>query len=118
MLKVYNAECALPIKKVTKLSTLCEKFNHRESTKDCLSEVHKLLTFYMSVPLSSATAERSFSVLRRLKLWLKSTMSENSLNNRMFAAIHKGRIDVVQSENIAEEFVTSNEQRRRYFGKF
>ena len=118
VLKLNNAECALPMKKVTKLSTLCEIFNHRESTKDCLSEVHKLLTFYMSVPLSSATAERSFSIMHRLKSWLRSSMSENSLNHRMFAVIHKGRIDVVQSENIAKEFVTSNEQRRRYFGKF
>ena len=118
VLKLYNAECVLPIKKVTKLSTLCEIFNHRESTKECLSEVHKVLTFYMSVPLSSATAERSFSVMRRIKSWLRSTMSENSLNHRMFAAIHKGRIDAVQSENIAKEFVTSNEQRWCYFGKF
>ena len=43
----------LAIKKVTKLSTLCEIFNHGESTKDCLSEVHKLLTFYVAIPLSS-----------------------------------------------------------------
>ena len=42
MLKLYNAECVLPIKKVTKLSTLCEIFNHRESTKECLSEVHSV----------------------------------------------------------------------------
>ena len=88
VLKLYNAECVLPIKKVTKLSTLCEIFNHRKSTKECLSEVHKVLTFYMSIPISSATAERSFSVMRRIKSWLRSTMSENSLNNRMFAAIH------------------------------
>jgi hypothetical protein len=45
-------------------------------------------------------------------------MSENSLNNRMFAAIHKGRIDAVHSKSIAKVFVTLNEQRRRYFGKF
>ena len=91
MLKLYNAECVLPIKKVTKLSTLCEILNHRESTKECLSEVHKVLTFYMSVPISSATAERSFSVMRRIKSWSRSTMSENSLNSKMFATIHKDR---------------------------
>ena len=118
MLKLYNAECVLPIKKVTKLSTLCEIFNHRESTKECLSEVHKVLTFYMSVPISSATAERSFSVMRRIKSWLRSTMSENSLNNKMFATIHKDRIDAVDSERVATVFVASSKQRRRYFGQF
>ncbi len=109
MLKLYNAECVLPIK-VTKLSTLCEIFNHRKSTKECLSEVHKVLTFYMSIP--------SFSVMRRIKSWHRSTMSENSLNNRMFTAIHKERIDTVHSKSTAKVFGTSNEQRRRYFGKF
>ena len=118
MLKLYNAECVLPIKKVTKLSTLCEIFNHTESTKECLSEVHKVLIFYMSVPISSATAERSSSVMRRIKSWLRSTMSENSLNNKMFATIHKDRIDAVDSERVAKVFVASSEQRRRYFGKF
>ena len=41
MLKLYNAECVLPIKKVTKLSTLCEIFNHRESTKQCILKCTK-----------------------------------------------------------------------------
>ncbi|XP_028414610.1 zinc finger MYM-type protein 1-like [Dendronephthya gigantea] len=117
VLKLYNAEHALPIKTVTTLSTLCEILNSRKSIKECLSEVHKLLTFYMSVPISSATAERTFSTMRRIKSWLRSTMSENTLNNRMFAAIHKGRIDEINSENIAKEFIVANEQRRRYFGK-
>ena len=35
--------CILHAKKVTKFSTLCEIFNHRESPKDCLPEVHDVL---------------------------------------------------------------------------
>ena len=56
--------------------------------------------------------------MRRIKSWLRSTMSENSLNNKMFATIYKDRIDAVDSERVAKVFVASSEQRRRYFGKF
>ena len=44
--------------------------------------------------------------MRRIKAWLRSSISENSLNHRMFATVHKGRIDAEQSKNIAEEFAT------------
>ena len=53
--------------------------------------------------------------MRRIKSWLISTMSENSLNNEVFDTIHKHRIDAVGSESVAKVFVASNEQRQRYF---
>ena len=44
-------------------------------------------------------------------------MSENGLNSKMFAAIHKERIDKVCTDSIAKAFVTVNEERRSYFGR-
>lgn len=38
-----------------------------------LSEVDKLLNIYFTFPVTSATAERSFSSLRRIKTYLRST---------------------------------------------
>lgn len=102
VLKLYNTERSLPIKKVTTLLTLCKIFKERKSIKQCLPEVQKVLTFYMSVPISSTTAERIFSVMHRIKSWLRSTMSANSLNSRMFAAIQKERIHEVGTESIAK----------------
>lgn len=117
-IKLYNRESEIPLRKVTKVSTICDVLNKKQSSKESLPEIDKLLCLYNSVPLVSATAERSFSVMRRIKSWLRSTMSANSLNNRMFSTIHKNRIDDVCTFKIAKDFVQASEQRRKYFGRF
>jgi len=40
--------------------------------KDCFPIVHNLLIILLSLPVSVATAERSFSTLRRVKTWIRS----------------------------------------------
>ena len=93
--------------------------NMRPSFKRCNEEIHKLLLLYATMPLSSATAERTFSVMRRLKTWLRSTMADNQLNNRMFAAIHRERMKNINVKKVASDFVKSGDLSRRlfYFGK-
>jgi len=84
-IKLYNRKSRTPITNATKVSTLCEVMNSVSDSKDCLPQIHKLLKLYMSVPLGSATAERTFSAMRRVKSWLRSAMSSNTLNNRLFS---------------------------------
>ncbi len=43
-------------------------------------QVETLVRLLMVVPISSVEAERSFSGLRRLKTWLRSTMTQKRLN--------------------------------------
>ena len=43
-------------------------------------QVETLVRLLMVVPISSAEAERRFSGLRRLKTWLRSTMTQKRLN--------------------------------------
>ena len=55
-------------------------------TRSEYSEVEKLVCLLLVCPASSAEAERSFSALRRLKTWLRSTMTQTRLNS--VAACH------------------------------
>ena len=68
--------------------------------------------------MSSASAERTFSVMRRIKTYLRTTMSSNSLNNCMFTNIHKEMIDELNAEKLAEKFIDKNDERRRFFGSY
>ena len=115
--KLYNQESSIPIKELTMMSSLCDILNSKQSYKTCLPNIHKLLLLYTTAPLSSATAERSFSTMRRLKTWLRASMTANTLTNRMFATIHKERLDAVDTETIAREFILKVPQRIEYFGK-
>ena len=83
-----------------------------------LSEVNKLLQLYLTFPVTTATAERSFSALRRLKTFLRSTMTECRLNNLFLLYVHKSMTDALDSSHIAKDFVSVNSRRINYFGKF
>ena len=57
--------------------------------KTLLGEVHKLLRLYLKLPVASATSKRTFSALRRLKNYLRSTMKQDRLNNCLLMHCHE-----------------------------
>ncbi len=109
---------ALPlVKRVTTIRTVCTAMlsgTHR-STFD---EVHKLLRLYLTVPITSATSERAFSTLKRLLTYLRSSMTEQRLNNCALLHIHKEILDEMDLQPIAAAFSSANNERLRYFGSF
>lgn len=82
------------------------------------SEVNKLLHLYLTVPMTSCTAERSFSALRRIKDYLRSTMTQARLNHLIVMHVHKERTDNLNIVDIAETFVSLNNRRSTFFGHF
>lgn len=67
LVKTYEKNSFIPIKQVTTLQTLCDLMCDMHSSRTFLNDVSHLLQIAMTIPVSSATAERSFSALRRLK---------------------------------------------------
>jgi len=43
--------------------------------------LYKLLNLAFTIPISSATCERSFSAMQRVKYWLQSTMLQERFTN-------------------------------------
>ena len=72
--------------------------------KSMFSEVNTLLRVYLTVPMTSATAERSFSSLRRLKTYLRSTMSQKRLNHILLLHTHKVFTDELNIVEIARVY--------------
>ena len=70
------------------------------------------------MPATNATSERSFSALRRVKTYLRSSMSQMRLNNLMVLHVHKDLTDGLDLNEIGNEFVGNREGRMRLFGKF
>ena len=82
------------------------------------SDVAALIRILLTMPAANATSERTFSALRKIKTYLRSTMSQTRLNNLMTLHVHKLRTDALDSSKIAEEFVARGERRSCVFGKF
>ncbi|XP_022169397.1 52 kDa repressor of the inhibitor of the protein kinase-like, partial [Myzus persicae] len=57
--------------------------------ENVFSTVHKLLKYFITLPVTTASGERSFSSLKRLKTYLRNTTSENRLNGLALLNIHQ-----------------------------
>ncbi|XP_068246556.1 zinc finger MYM-type protein 1-like [Palaemon carinicauda] len=74
-------------------------------------QIEALLRLLLVSPASSCTAERSFSALRRLKTWLRSSMSQQRLNHLMICHVHRDRLATLSPQAIAEEFIRAELQK-------
>jgi hypothetical protein len=80
------------------------------------SSVTKLLKLYLLLPVTSATAERSFSSLRRLKTYLRSVMLQNRLNHVAILHVHQDVVDSLDLNYVVSDFVKAKTSRRSIFG--
>jgi hypothetical protein len=55
-------------------------------------EIYKLFCLIVSLPPTSASVERSFSALKRVKSYSRNTMSQSRLNNLSVLAIERGLV--------------------------
>ena len=80
-------------------------------------KVMKVMKLFLVMLATNAMTERSFSALRRLKTWLRTTTVQLRLNWCMLLHIHK-KTDSLQITSIANEFISRNNSRVRLFGQF
>ena len=81
-------------------------------------QVEALIRLLLVNPASSATAERSFSSLRRLKTYLRSTCGLLRLNNLAICHVHKDLVDEdeVNVDELMQEFILCRDTRGVVFG--
>jgi hypothetical protein len=63
------------------------------------------------MPVTVASAERSFSKLKLLKNYLRSTMSQERLNGLATLSIEKRFLDEIDINTIINEFASRNVRR-------
>ena len=66
------------------------------------SDVVTLLKIIMVMPATNALSERSFSILCRIKTYLRSMMSQERLNHCMLLNMYKEETDDIELINIAQ----------------
>ena len=119
LVRTYNEQNpATYIKEVTKLSILCQIMNDICSSKSLFSEISTLLQIVHTIPVTSATAERTFSKLRRVKTFLWLSMLQPRLNHCMILHVHKEKTDEIDLIKVAQEFIAANDRRKTFFGTF
>jgi len=77
-----------------------------------MGEVVKLVRLLLVMPATNAISERSFSAMRRIKTYLRSTMSQGRLNATMVLHIHKDLTDQLDLQSVAKCFISKSDYRK------
>jgi hypothetical protein len=102
----------------TTVSDVASVLRSTEGAALMLSEVVRFVKLCLVLPATSASAERSFSALRRLKTYIRSTVGQPRLNHLLLLHCHQDRLDKLDLRRVAQEFISANEKRSNYFGNF
>jgi len=106
-------------KGAARLPDIIEYFKSRSSAKLTLfSEIGTLLKLLLVMPATNAVSERSFSALRRIKSYLRSTMTQDRLNHLIILHIHRDFTDDLDLKACANAFVDRDTHRLAIFGQF
>jgi len=70
------------------------------SSRQIFPAIHRILIILLTTPVGSVSCERSFSALRRLKLWTRASMDEERLSGLAMLLIHRGQKHIPSPEDI------------------
>jgi hypothetical protein len=87
------------------------------SVRKLFEMVEVLVKLLIVVPASSAEAERLFSMLRRLKTWLRSTMGQERLNHLAVLNAHSDVLDTIDLNVVARDFIMKSDVSLLEFGQ-
>ena len=79
--------------------------------KDAYVNIYTMLQILITIPISSASCERSISTLRNLKTYLRNTMVQDRLNG--LALMHAHREMELNLEKIVDLFANLHPRRMR-----
>ena len=83
-----------------------------------LTVVIELAKLILVMPPTNPTSERSFSLLKLIKTYLRSTMKQSRLNYLMILSAYKSQLDQIDLIKIVFTFVDKSQGRRCTFGRF
>jgi hypothetical protein len=69
----------------------------------------------LTIPVTVASAERSFSKLKLLKSYMRTTMTQQRLNDLATISLESEVLEKIDYEDIIEDFISKNPKRMMLF---
>ena len=70
----------------------------------------------LTIPVTVASAEKSFSKLKLVKTYFQTTMSQERLSGLAMISIENEYLDKLNYDNLIEEFASKNVRRSNFLG--
>ena len=82
--------------------------NKKSYLLDAYPHLFKVYSIICAIPVSSCTAERSFSTVKRVKTALRSTMLESRLENLMLINVENTILTKIDKKGIVDSYAASS----------
>ena len=79
---------------------------------DCFSNILVVYRILLTVPVTVASAERSFSKLKLFKNYLRSTMSQERL--KWLGNVHHRELETIDLNTVLDDFASRNARRSTF----
>jgi hypothetical protein len=87
----------------------CDLAQALDDTIHLFSNIYTIFKILLTMPVFTATVERSFSTLRRLKTYLRNTMADDRLTALALLNIHKTQ--AISTEQVLRDFDSTGHRR-------
>lgn len=102
---------ALEDKKHVNINNMCNWIRDR-NLLDIFPNIDIVLRIYKSMAVSNCSSERSFSCLKRIKTYLRSSMSESRLNDLAVLSIESDTANSISFDDVIKIFVENKFRRK------
>lgn len=82
-----------------------------QGIEDSYKQVSRILKLILTLPISSSSAERSFSCMKRIKCYLRTTMSDERLSHLALVSIERDLAGSVDRESVIDRYARSGTRR-------
>ena len=93
------------------ISAFCENSNLSGSYQ----EIFKAYIIFLTLPVTTATPERTFSKLKLIKNYLRNRMTQDRLSNLSILSIEKEMAQKTDFSKIVDQFASVNAKREYNF---
>ncbi|KAK9683264.1 hypothetical protein RND81_10G127500 [Saponaria officinalis] len=104
-IKVFREILPKDIKKTAEIIEFLKRL------KDCYPNIWIAYRIIFTIPVSVASAERSFSKLKLIKSYLRSTMSQDRLNGLAMISIERDMVKHLDYESLMNDFAEKKANR-------
>lgn len=113
---IYETE---EFKSVSGLLQLYDFISQNSELSETFSETIKLLKILITIPMSSAEAERCFSTLKRIKTFLRNTMGQERLSALAMLSKERNLIEGIPDFNqrVIDKFAAAKDRRMDFLFK-
>ena len=94
------------------INSMADFRNYLYSSQPAYKSILKLVHIALTIAVTSAECERSFSSLKRIKTRLRTRMTEERLSDLAILAIEKETAETVDFDSVLDQFAASDKNRR------